>query len=154
MNQYSVTVMPISLLKCSQKHLVVYCLAVKWKSLWPGSHVEICWGNTKHCPPAGAQPIGKLSLSEMTCDWSKSPVPPGLDVLKPENRAMRMSRSLVFSQDTWITICWESIMGFFSQWCQKRSAYWSFKHSCVLVHVSTVCQCLKREFKMISCFLC
>ena len=60
MNQYSVTVMPISLLKCFQKHLVVYCLAVKWESLWPGSHVEISWGNTKHRPPAGAQPIGTL----------------------------------------------------------------------------------------------
>ena len=66
-NQYSVTVMPISHLKCFQKHLVVYCLAVKWESLWPGSHVEISWGNTKHRPPAGAQPIGTNALSEMTC---------------------------------------------------------------------------------------
>ena len=33
MNQYSVTVMPISRLKCFQNHLVVYCLAVKWESL-------------------------------------------------------------------------------------------------------------------------
>ena len=32
MNQYSVTVMPISHLKCFQKHLVVYCLAVKLES--------------------------------------------------------------------------------------------------------------------------
>ena len=55
MNQYSVTVMSISLLKCFQKHLVVYCLAVKGKSLWPGSHVEISWRNTKHRPPAGTK---------------------------------------------------------------------------------------------------
>ena len=61
MNQYSVTVMPISHLKCFQKHLVVYRLAVKWERLWPGSHVEVSWGNTKHRPPAGAQPIGTLS---------------------------------------------------------------------------------------------
>ena len=54
MNQYSVTVMPISLLKCFQNHLVVYCLAVKWERLWPGSHVEISWGNTKHRPPVRA----------------------------------------------------------------------------------------------------
>ena len=55
MNQYSVTVMPISHLKCFQKHLIVYCLAVKWESLSPGRHVEISWGNTKHRPPAWAK---------------------------------------------------------------------------------------------------
>ena len=63
MNQYSVTVMPISRLKCFQKHLVVYCLAVKYESL-------------------------------------------------NERRAMRRCRSLVFSQNTWITICWKVIMEF------------------------------------------
>ena len=35
---------------------------------------------------------------------------------------MRRSRSLVFSQNTWITICWKVIVEFFAQWCQKYSA--------------------------------
>ena len=113
MNQYSVTVMPISLLKCLQKHLVVYCLAVKLESLWPGSHVEISWGKTKHRLPAGAQPIGTLSLSLWNDLWLAKVSRHGLDFLKPVNRAMRRSRSLVFSQNTKITICWKVIMEFF-----------------------------------------
>ena len=65
MNEYSVTVMPISRIKCFQKHLVVYCLAVKWESLWPGSHVEISWGNTKHRPRATFSKAWKQSHEEV-----------------------------------------------------------------------------------------
>ena len=42
--------MTISRLECFQKHLVVYCLAVKWESLWPGRHVENSQAKTKHWP--------------------------------------------------------------------------------------------------------
>ena len=62
MNQYSVTVMPISRLKCFQNHLVVYCLAVKWESLWPSRHCKICWRKPSSGHMTGAQPIGTLSL--------------------------------------------------------------------------------------------
>ena len=65
------------------------------------------------------------ALSEMTCDWLKVSRH-RLDFLKPENRAMRRCRSLVFSQNTWITICWKVIMEFSAQWCQNNSAYWRF----------------------------
>lgn len=42
-------------------------------------------------------------------------------------RAKRTCRSLVFFQNNWIPICWKGIMEFFAQWCQKCTAYPSFK---------------------------
>ena len=65
-----------------------------------------------------------LSLSEMTCDWPKSP---SRAFLKPENRAMRRSRSQIFSQNTWITICLKGYYGNFAQWCQNNSAFYYLK---------------------------
>ena len=56
------------------------------------------------------QPIGTLSLRNDL--WLVKVSRHGLDFLKPENRAMRRCRSLVFSQNTWITICWKVIMEF------------------------------------------
>lgn len=35
MNQDYVTAFPIYFLKCFQKHISVYCLAVIWQTLWP-----------------------------------------------------------------------------------------------------------------------
>ena len=61
-------------------------------------------------PPLNEQPIGTLSLWNDL--WLAKVSRHGLDFLKPENRAMRRCRSLVFSQNTWITICWKVIMDF------------------------------------------
>ena len=137
--------MPISLLKCFQKHLVVYCLAVKWESLWPGSHVEISWGNTKHRPPAGAQPIGTLSLWNDL--WLAKVSRHGLDFLKPENRAMRRCRSLVFSQNTWITICWKVIMEFLPNDAKNilPTAGFGFKLLLAIMAVFSVCSLLFKQ---------
>ena len=63
-------------------------------------------------PPLNEQPIGTLSLWNDL--WLAKVSRHGLDFLKPENRAMRRCRSLVFSQNTWITICWKVIMEFFA----------------------------------------
>ena len=79
MNQYSVTVMPISHLKCSQNHLVVYCLAVKWESLWRGRHCKICWRKPSSGHMTGAQPIGTLSLSLWNDLWLVKICRHGLD---------------------------------------------------------------------------
>ena len=40
MDQDSATAFPISHVKCFQKHVLVYCLAVIWESLWRGHHAE------------------------------------------------------------------------------------------------------------------
>ena len=37
----SVTTLPVSHLKCFQKHISVFCLAVIWESLWPTSWKQI-----------------------------------------------------------------------------------------------------------------
>ena len=59
-------------------------------------------------PPLNDQPIGTLSLWNYL--WLAKVSRHRLHFLKPENRAMRRCRSLVFSQNTWITICWKVIM--------------------------------------------
>ena len=61
MNWYSVTLMPIFRLKCFQKHLVGYCLAVKWESLWPGSHIE--QSSLNQAPPTGRSNLDLSSRS-------------------------------------------------------------------------------------------
>ena len=123
MNQYSVTLMPISPLKCFQNHLGVYCLAVKWESLWRGRHCEICWRNAK-CDRSTAN---KNALSQWNDLWLVKVSRHGLDFLKPENRAMMRCRSLVFSQNTWVTICFKGYYEILAQWCQKYTAYCHFK---------------------------
>ena len=54
--------MPISHPQMFSETSCCVLFSCKMRKLWPGSHVEISWGNTKHRPPAGAQPIGTLSL--------------------------------------------------------------------------------------------
>ena len=103
--------MPISRLKCFQNHLVVYCLAVKWESLWRGRHCKICWRNAKF-RSHDRSTANRNALSLWNDLWLVKVSRHGLDFLKPENRAMRRCRSLVFSQNTWITICWKVIMEF------------------------------------------
>ena len=103
--------MPISRLKCFQNHLVVYGLAVKWESLWRRRHCKIWWRNAKF-RSHDRSTANRNALSLWNDLWLVKVSRHGLDFLKPENRAMRRSRSLVISQNTWITICWKVIMGF------------------------------------------
>ena len=75
-----------------------------------------CWDlSWKYQAPSTSR-IGKLnwnSLSLWNDLWLVKVSRHGLHFLKPENRAMRRCRSLIFSQSTWITIFWNVIMEFF-----------------------------------------
>ena len=125
MNQYYVTVMPISLLKCFQKHLVVYCLAVKWESLWPGSPVEISWGNTKPRPPAGAQQIvNALSLKWPVIGQS---LPSRARFFKAWKQSHDEEQKSSFLSEHLNYNMLKDYYGIFAQWCQKVVDYWRFK---------------------------
>ena len=125
MNQYYVTVMPISRLKCFQNHLVVYCLAVKWESLWPGIHVEILKlleGTPSSAHMTGAQPIGTLSL------WNDLWL---FNIFRTQARFFKawkqsheeVQKSSYISQNTWITICWKVIMEFLPNDAKQYTVY-------------------------------
>ena len=97
-------------------------------SAQPSLTVWLEFGSDWQLPPLNEQPIGTL------------------DFLKPENRAMRRSRRLVFSQSTWITICWKHkhIITFFPQWCKKYSAYCRFNVSPVLFLLASLNSCSEK----------
>ena len=137
MNQYSVTVMPISRLKCFQKHLVMYCLAVKWESLWPGSHVEISWGNTKHRPPAGAQPIGTLSRNSLSLKWPVigQSLPSRARFFKAWKQSHEEVQKSSFLSEHLNYNMLKGYYGIFSL-C-KMSAYWSYK--CAFLIICSFC---------------
>ena len=124
MNQYSVTVMPFSRLKCFQNHLVVYCLAVKWESLWRSRHCKICWRKPSSGHMTGAQPIGTLSLS------LKWPVIDqnlqSLDFSKAWKQSHEEEQKSSFLSDHLNYNMMKDYYGIFAKLCQKIVAYCHF----------------------------
>ena len=117
--------MPISHLKCFQNHLVVYCLAVKWESLWHGRHCKFCWRKPSSGHMTEAQPLGTLSLWNDL--WLVKISRHGLGFSKAwkqshdeEQKSSYLSEHLNYNM-------LKGYYGIFAQCCQEYTAYCHFK---------------------------
>ena len=126
-NQYSVTLMPISLLKCFRNHLVVHNLAVKWERLCRGPPL---WNLLKEGQTTGhmtgAQPIG-TTLSIWNDLWLVKVSRHGLDISKAWKQSHEEEQKSSFLSEHLNYNMLKGYYGIFAQWCQTHTAYCHFK---------------------------
>ena len=124
MNQYSVTVMLISRLKCFQNHLVVYGLAVKWESLWRGRHCEICWRNAKF----RSHDRSTANRNALSMKWPVigQSLPSRARFFKGWKQSHdEVQKSSYFPEHLNYNML-KGYYGIFAQWCQTYTAYCHF----------------------------